>query len=76
MWDGFIANTFRVTTGDQLADEVFELGDALLDGRLQGNHPGLFTAAGQGIQVTNGLNGLKEDQSITLLRLHFKPNIV
>lgn len=44
---------------DQAGDEVFELGDALLDGRLQWDHPGLFRATHQCVQITNGLNSLE-----------------
>lgn len=46
-------------TADQAGDEVFELGDALLDGRLQWHHPRLLRATHQCVQIANGLNSLK-----------------
>lgn len=53
--------TFWIMAADQAGDEVFELSDALLDGRLQRHHPRLLRATHQGVQITNGLNSLETD---------------
>lgn len=50
--------TFRAVAADEAGDEVFELGDALLDGRLQWHHPRLLRATHQRVQITDGLNSL------------------
>lgn len=45
---------------DQFCDEVFELGDALLYGWLQGDHPWLFRATCESVHIPNGLHSLRK----------------
>lgn len=54
--------TFPVLQADQLGYEVLQVIDALLDCGLQGNHPRFFGAAGQGVQIADGLYGLRTQE--------------
>lgn len=54
---------------DQAGDEVFELGDALLDSRLQWHHPRLLGATHQCVQIANGLNSLETNRTFDKIQI-------
>lgn len=62
---------------DQAGDEVFELSDALLDGRLQWHHPRLLRATHQGVQIANSLKSLETNIMLaTIKNKHATKNVL